>query len=76
MAGEERSDAPGRAWANPRGLEDSATATQTTHPHIRVHFPDSLLHPDTQVFPDVKTKKAAQAFPCGRPERLDEGFRR
>gem|GEM_PF-1920402 len=42
MAGEERSDAPGRASADPRGLEDSSPATHTTYPHI-VHLLNSLL---------------------------------
>gem|GEM_PF-5926826 len=42
MAGEERSDAPGRASADPRSLEDWSPTTQIMHLHVRVHFPDSL----------------------------------
>jgi len=42
VAGEERSDAQRRASANPRGLEGSSPATQTTHFHISAHRLNSL----------------------------------
>jgi len=42
VAGEERSDAPEQALANPWGLEDSSPDTQTTHIHISIHIPDSF----------------------------------
>ena len=43
MVGEEQSDAPGRASSDPRDLEGSSSAIQTTRTHINIHYPDSLL---------------------------------